>query len=62
MTPRMQGGLLVRALSPPAALLLAARESYMTPSLPKYTRGSSYFYIEKLPVKTFFIKKTFNKI
>ncbi len=39
---------------PPAALLLVAWESYMTPSWPEYTKkipktgGSTYFLIEKL--------------
>ncbi len=54
-TNRKLGGIPVRALLPPAALLLVAWESYVTPSQPEYTKrpsrtgGSSYFLIEKSP-------------
>jgi hypothetical protein len=58
-------GLPVRAPLP--ASLLLPRESYMTPSRPKYTKiqpnkgGSSYFLSEKSPKTAFFLMKTFKK-
>jgi hypothetical protein len=59
VTKRKLRGLPVRASLLLAALLLAALESYMTPSRLEYTKrpsqtgGSSYFLIEKSPKTAF---------
>jgi hypothetical protein len=59
VTNRKQRRLPVRTSLHPTAVLLVARESYLTPSRPEYTKtppqtgGSLYFLIEK-PHKTAF--------
>jgi hypothetical protein len=63
MTPRLPiGSREVPCERPPPSLLLAAWESYMTPSQPKskipiQTGGNSYFLIEKSPKTAFYIYK-----